>query len=225
MPVTLTRFFIPLWVLFFGIDGLLSIGGFAFGGVCDAVAVPRGWSAPTRDGPVWRALRCGATTMIMLRPSCFGEDSTKPSSATSSASRCSNRNPSSGRDCSRPRNMIVTFTLSPCLEEPLDVTLLGLVVVRVDLRAELHLLDDGEGLVAPGLARLLRTLVLELAVVHELADRRTCHRGDLDQIQVGFGGQFECLADRHDADLLALGTDEANLGYADPVVDAWLDGD
>ena len=137
----------------------------------------------------------------------------------SSARRCSSRKPSSGRDCSRPRNMIVTLTLSPCLEEPLDVTLLGLVVVRVDLRAELHLFDDGEGLVAPGFARLLRALVLELAVVHELADGRTGHRGDLDQIQVRLGGEFEGLADRHDADLLALGADETDLGDADPVVD------
>ena len=105
------------------------------------------------------------------------------------------------------------------LEEPLDVTLLGLVVVRVDLRAELHLFDDGQRLVAPGLTCLLRALVLELAVVHELADGRTRHRGDLDEIQVGFGGEFQGLADRHDADLLALGADEAYLGDADPVVD------
>ena len=100
---------------------------------------PRPWPRPSS----W----CGPRTMIMLRPSCFGEDSTKPSSWMSSASRCSSRKPSSGRDCSRPRNMIVTLTLSPCLEEPHDVALLGLVVVRVDLRPELHLLDDR---VAPG---------------------------------------------------------------------------
>src|SRR5699024_3372096 len=41
---------------------------------------------------------CGARTIIMFRPSCFGFDSMKPSS---------------GRDCSRPRNMIVTLTLFP----------------------------------------------------------------------------------------------------------------
>jgi hypothetical protein len=37
--------------------------------------------------------------------------------------------------------------LVPCLEEPLDVALLGAVVVRVDLRPELDLLDDRLGLV------------------------------------------------------------------------------
>src|SRR4029077_13897078 len=59
--------------------------------------------------------RCGPITMIMFRPSCLGWASTKPSSSTSPARRCSSRKPSSGRDCSRPRNMMVTLTLSPCL--------------------------------------------------------------------------------------------------------------
>ena len=54
-------------------------------------------------------------TMIMLRPSCFGEYSTKPMSSMSSANFCSSRKPSSGRCCSRPRNMIVILTLSPAL--------------------------------------------------------------------------------------------------------------
>src|ERR671928_2112135 len=42
------------------------------------------------------------------------------------------------------------------LEAPLDVALLGLVVVRVDLGPHLHLLDDGQGLVPAVLAFLLR---------------------------------------------------------------------
>ena len=89
-----------------------------------------------------------------------------------SARRCSSRKPSSGRDCSRPRNMIVILTLSPCLEEPDDVTLFGVVVVRVDLRPELHFLDDRVRLVLARLTGLHGRLVLELPVVHELADRR-----------------------------------------------------
>jgi hypothetical protein len=39
-------------------------------------------------------------------------------------------------------------------EEPLDVALLGAVVVRVDLRPELDLLDDRLGLVLAGLSGL-----------------------------------------------------------------------
>ena len=41
------------------------------------------------------------------------------------------------------------FDLVARLQEPLDVTLLGLVVVRIDLRAELHFLNDRVRLVTP----------------------------------------------------------------------------
>ncbi len=52
----------------------------------DALALAR--SGPL-TGLVSAFLRCGPITMIMFRPSCFGADSTKPSSSTSPASRCS----------------------------------------------------------------------------------------------------------------------------------------
>ena len=115
--------------------------------------------------------------------------------------------------------------LVPSLEEANDVTLFGLVVVRIDLRPELHFFDDRQDLVAPGLPGLLRALVLELSVVHELADGWAGVRGDLDQIEIGFLRQSQGFADRDNADLLTLGSDEANLGNADPVVNAWLDAD
>jgi hypothetical protein len=68
-------------------------------------------------------------------------------------------------------------------------------------------------------SRAFCALVFELSVVHELADGRSRHRGDLDEIQVRLCGQFEGLADRHDADLLALWAHETHLGHPDPVVD------
>src|SRR5450759_4620404 len=70
------------------------------------------------------------------------------------------------------------------LEEPLDMALLGGVVVRVDLRPELDLLDDRVDLVLARFPLLDGFLVLELAEVHELGDRRLCHRGHLDQVEV-----------------------------------------
>src|SRR5699024_10207715 len=57
--------------------------------------------------------RVGPRTIVILRPSTRGEDSIEPSSDTSSASLFKSRMPISGRDCSRPRNMIITLTLSP----------------------------------------------------------------------------------------------------------------
>ena len=69
-------------------------------------------------------------------------------------------------------------------EEPLDVALLGPVVMRVDLGPKLDLLDDRLGLVLAGLPGLERGLVLELAVVHELGNRWPCRGRDLDQVEV-----------------------------------------
>jgi len=130
----------------------------------------------------------------------------------------------------RPRLLPATehdrhLHLVPGLEEPDDVTLLGLVVVRVDLRPQLHLLDDGLRLVLASFAGLLRVLVLELSVVHELAHRRPGGRGDFDQVEVGLLCQPKGIADSDDADLLTVGSDQADLGNANPVVDAMLDSD
>ena len=108
------------------------------------------------------------------------------------------------------------------LEEPLDVALLGAVVVRVDLRPELDLLDHGVDLVLAGLTGLQSRFVLELAEVHELADRRAGRGGHLDQVEVSLLGQPQRVLDAHDADLLAVGSDEPHLGYPDAVVDAGL---
>ena len=120
---------------------------------------------------------------------------------------------------------MVTLTLSPAFEEPHHVTLLGLVVMGVDLRPELHLLDDRERLVAACLPGLLGALVLELAVVHELADRRARGRSDLDEVEVGLLGEPQGVLDAHDADLLAVRADQADLRHADAVVDARLSAD
>src|SRR5690606_8703783 len=115
--------------------------------------------------------------------------------------------------------------LVPTLEEAHHVALLGLVVVGVDLRPELLLLDRGELLVAAGLPGLLRALVLELAVVHELADRRAGLRRDLDEVELGLLRKAQGVLDAHDSDLFAVRSDQANLGNADAVVDARLCAD
>ena len=107
-------------------------------------------------------------------------------------------------------------------EEPLDVALLGAVVVRVDLQPETDLLEDRVRLVPPGLTGLHVCFVLELAVVHDLADGRTSVRGHLDEVEVGVLGQAQGVLHADDADLLAVGADQADLGDADPIVDAGL---
>jgi len=63
-------------------------------------------------------------------------------------------------------------------------------------------------------------LVLELAEIHDPADRWFGQRRDLDEIEFCFIGKRQGLADRHDADLLAILADQADLGGSDFVVDA-----
>src|SRR5215217_2034871 len=55
----------------------------------------------------------GAMTITMFLPSRLGWLSTRPSSSRSPASRLRSLSPSSGCCTSRPRNIMVTFTLSP----------------------------------------------------------------------------------------------------------------
>ena len=115
--------------------------------------------------------------------------------------------------------------LVAALEEAGDVALLGGVVVLVDLRAELDLLDDRVDLVLPCLTGLLRGFVLVLAVVHELGDGRTRHRGDLDQVEIGLGRQPQRVLDAHDADLLPVGADQPHFGDANAVIDPRFSAD
>jgi hypothetical protein len=97
--------------------------------------------------------------------------------------------------------------------------------VGVDLRPELLLLDRGELLVAAGLPGLLRALVLELPVVHELSDRWAGLSGDLDEVELGLLREPQGVLDAHDADLFPVRSDQADLGNADAVVDARLCAD
>src|SRR3954471_7135597 len=111
------------------------------------------------------------------------------------------------------------------LEEPLDVPLLRVVVVRVDLRAELDLLDLDPRLL---LARFLLTdvpLVLELSVVHDPRDGWSRLRGDLNEIQIELLCAPKRLLRGHDPDLGTVGPDESDLWGPDPVVDPGISRD
>ena len=105
------------------------------------------------------------------------------------------------------------------------MTLLGLVVVVVDLGSQLLFLDDGLLLVLARLARLLSRLVLELAVVHDLADRWFGVRGYFDKVEIGVRGDAEGVFDAHDAYLLATWSDQADFRYSNALVDAGLSAD
>src|SRR5947209_779058 len=111
------------------------------------------------------------------------------------------------------------------LQEADYVALLGLVIVIVDLWPQLLFFDDGLLLVAAGFARLLRRLVFELAVVHDLADRRPGVRGNFNEVEIGVRGDAQCVLDAHYAYLLPPWADQPDFRYADALVDAGLSAD
>src|SRR6185437_3769659 len=115
--------------------------------------------------------------------------------------------------------------LRPCLQEADHVALLRLIVVRIDLGPQLLFLDDGLLLILARLACLLSRLVLELAVVHDLADRRLGVRGYFDKVEIGIRSDAEGVFDTHNAYLLATWSDQADFRDSNALVDAGLSAD
>ena len=105
------------------------------------------------------------------------------------------------------------------LQEPQHVALLRLVVVRGDLRAQLHLTYGHLLLVLARLLATLLLLVLVLRVVEHAAHRRLGSRRDLDEIEIPLARIGECIVALHYSDLLAVVTDEAHLRHPDALVD------
>ena len=89
------------------------------------------------------------------------------------------------------------------LAGPLD---LDLDVVVAGLGPDADLLDLDLVLLLLRGPLLLR--VLELAEVHDLADRRPLVGGDLDQVEARLAGRLHGLARRHDAEHGAFGVDD-----------------
>src|SRR5436309_1890564 len=101
--------------------------------------------------------------------------------------------------------------------------LLRLVIVGPDLGSEPDLLDL---LMTLLLSRFLRSdglLVLELPVVHDLADGRIRVGRHLDEIKPGRLRLSQRLFPRHDPDLRTVGSDQSDLRCPYPFVDPAID--
>jgi len=117
-----------------------------------------------------------------------------------------------------PNRRVLTIRSAAQLDQ---VAQLDLSVRPLSLpRTELYLFDVDLLLFELGFVSFFRLAVLELTVVHQLADGRLGKRSNFHQIDFGFLGHFQGLGDRHDADLLAGGSDQAHFGRVDLDVDA-----
>ena len=133
--------------------------------------------------------------------------------------RSSRRTPNSWCAISRPRKRSVILALSPSCEEPDQVPQLDLVIAFVSARPELHFLDLDLLQLELGFVLLLRFPVLELAVIHDPANRRLGRRRDLDQIEFRRLGSCPCVREGNNSELLTFFTDQADFGSGDFRVD------
>ena len=143
----------------------------------------------------------------------------------SSASRSSSRKAKFGSGLFATTEHDRDLDLVALLKKPDHVALLGLVVVRIDLRSQFHFLDDRLRLVAARFALLDCGFIFELAVVHEFRDRWLTVRSNLDEVKVCVSCEPQRLVDADDTDLFAVGSDQTDFRYTDPLVDAGFDAD
>ncbi len=107
-------------------------------------------------------------------------------------------------------------------EEPDEVPQLDLVIALVSTGSELHLLDLDLLELEPGLVLFLRFAVLELAEIHDPANRRLGHRRDLDQVEFRRFGPRPGIRERNNSELLTVFTNQADFGSGDFRVDPLL---
>src|SRR5579884_3743237 len=112
------------------------------------------------------------------------------------------------------------FDLIALFEEAQHVVLLELVVVLIDVNAELYFLDGDDFLVLFRRALLLLFFIEKLAVVLNATDRRVRGGRNLHQVQSSFTGDFERLKRLHDAELSSGFVDYADFAGANTLIDA-----
>jgi len=96
------------------------------------------------------------------------------------------------------------------------------VVMRVDLQPKSDLFKHRVRLVLARFTVLDRGLVLVFPEIHELADRRSGLRRDLDEVEIGLLGETQRVFNPDDADLLPVRADQPHLWDADTVVNPGL---
>ncbi|KOT21156.1 hypothetical protein DM47_3612 [Burkholderia mallei] len=106
------------------------------------------------------------------------------------------------------------------LEEAHQIAKLDVVIAVIGSRAEFHFLDLDDLLLELRLVLLLGFLVLELAVIHQTANRRSRLRRNLHQVNIQLFRFTESLGESHDADGLTIDPDQTHFRRSDFTVDA-----
>jgi hypothetical protein len=113
------------------------------------------------------------------------------------------------------------FHLVTFLEKAGDGAGLHIIVMGVDIRADLDLFELGRTLLLLGRGFLLALLEAQLAIIEYLDDRSFLSSGDFDQIEPGFPGRVQRRAEGHNTLFVAILVNQQHLCGADFFVDAW----
>ncbi|CAD9225256.1 hypothetical protein BCEN4_480099 [Burkholderia cenocepacia] len=105
-------------------------------------------------------------------------------------------------------------------EEAHEIAELDVVIPVIGTRTELDFLDLDDLLLQLRFVLLLRLLVLELAVIHQTANRRHRLRRDLHQVNIQFFRFTESVSEFYDTERFVLDPDQAHFRRSDFTVDA-----
>jgi len=114
------------------------------------------------------------------------------------------------------------FDFISLFQESDNVILLELVIVIIRVRPELHFLDRNVLLVLLGFVKFLVQLVEVLSIVHDPANRGSCSRRHLYQVQASLFGHLYGLLRRHDSELVVVVVYDANLPSPDAMVHPYV---
>ena len=97
---------------------------------------------------------------------------------------------------------------------------LDVIVMRIGVGPELDLFDLDDLLLPTSFAFAFLLLVLELAKIHDFADRRVRVGRNFNQIKAHVGGHLHRFGGMNYPDVFTFGTNQANLGGTDLFIDA-----
>ncbi len=104
------------------------------------------------------------------------------------------------------------FDLIALADELVHGAHFDLIIMFLDAGADFDFLDHDDALLFARLALFLLRLVLVLAVVHDLGDRRTGIGRNLDKVEARINSALNSVGSGNDADIIAICVDQAYVG-------------
>ena len=116
---------------------------------------------------------------------------------------------------SLPRNLRVSFTLSPLVRNFLAAPILVFRSLVSILGGKSDLLDIDDLLLLLCFLLFSHLLVFVLTVIHDLTNRRLCRRSNLHQVESGFLCHLQGISGRNDSKLFSVFSNQSYFFVSD----------